>query len=81
MGTGEWKWKLYPSTQKSDSDFVKRVNGVLTDEAVKHLAHKTALSITDVKLWIDHLKQIQTRRKQGAKRLLSIVMFYHELKN
>ena len=50
------------------SDFVKRVSGVVTDEAVKNLAQKTALSITDVKLWIDHLKQIQTRRKQGAKK-------------
>jgi len=48
-------------------DFIKQA-GEVTDEEVKSLAQKTALSESDVRLWVDHLKHIQTRRKQGARK-------------
>lgn len=46
-------------------DFIKQA-GEVTDEEVKSLAQKTALSESDVRLWVDNLKHIQTRRKQGT---------------
>ena len=48
-------------------DFIKQA-GEVTDEEVRSLAQKTALSESDVRLWVDHLKHIQTRRKQGARK-------------
>lgn len=49
------------------SDFIKH-GGEVMDEEVKSLAQKTALSESDVRLWVDHLKHIQMRRKQGARK-------------
>ena len=48
-------------------NFIKQ-GGEVTDEEYKSLAQKTALSETDVRLWVDHLKHIQTKRKQGARK-------------
>lgn len=48
-------------------DFIKHAGEVM-DEEVKSLAQKTALSESDVRLWVDHLKHIQMRRKQGARK-------------
>ena len=47
--------------------FIKHAGEVM-DEEVKSLAQKTALSESDVRLWVDHLKHIQMRRKQGARK-------------
>ena len=38
------------------------------DDTVKHLAEKTLLSEADIKMWIEHLKTMKIRRKEGARK-------------
>lgn len=44
------------------ASFLKKT-GDITDEDVQNVAKETALKETDVRLWVDHLNNIQTRRK------------------
>ena len=48
-------------------DFIKQA-GDVTDEEVKSLAQKIALSEIDVRLCVDYIKHIQRRRKLGARK-------------
>lgn len=43
------------------ASFLKKT-GDITDEDVQNVAKETALKETDVRLWVDHLNNIQTRR-------------------
>jgi len=48
------------------ASFLKKT-GDITDQDVQNVAKETALKETDVRLCVDHLNNIQTRRKmQGA---------------
>ena len=49
------------------ANFLKKT-GDIKDEDIQNLAKETALKEMDVRLWMDHLNHIQTRRKHGASR-------------
>jgi hypothetical protein len=41
---------------------------LLSDDDIEKLARRYLLSPEDVKLWLDHLKQVTQNRKQGAEK-------------
>ena len=40
----------------------------ISDEVITRLAMKTMLSVEEVKMWMKHLKMVQERRKEGARK-------------
>ena len=50
------------------ADYFKMNNEEIKEEDLESLAQRCYLKISEVKLWLEHLKQISENRKRGAKK-------------
>ena len=62
------------------ADFLRKT-GDTTDEDVQNLVKETALKETDIRLWVDHLNHIQTRRaaEKGSRKETTSKITFAEL--
>ena len=57
-----------PPSQIINEFYRENKDGDTSNEDIEKLAQKCLLAPSDVKLWLDHLKQVTQNRKQGAKK-------------
>ena len=57
-----------PPSQIINKFYQKNKDGDTSNDDIEKLARKCLLAPGDVKLWLDHLKQITQNRKRGAEK-------------
>ena len=59
---------VQPPSEIFKSEFKREGAKLLEEESCRRIANNVLLKLSEVKMWFQHLKSVQDRRKEGAKR-------------